>query len=209
MPDPTNYPGYVEGAVLALDSKKNLWLVGGLGYSSTSLSSIWHFNTTSLMWTWMWGAIDTAESSDFNNGYFGGRWGAGGFIDAEDRIWIFGGVGSTPTSGEWGDLWSFDTNTLEWRVEWGGPNSFLAKGAVVSDDLNPGNIPAARAGAQLVDRLDGTLMIVGGVKYNKDVSLNDIWLFNKTSKSWKMVYGDLWAVTLLPITPITEKLEES
>lgn len=193
VPCPSCYPGSNQGALLAVDSMNNLWLVGGYGQVEASLSSVYRFNTTSLMWSWEWGAINLGMESVFEgeNKYFGGRWAPGGFIDADDRIWVFGGWGSKPKEGEWGDLWSFDTKALSWTVEWGSPESFLAQGAVVSDDFNPGNIPAARAGAQLVNRRDGTLMIVGGLKYNSDVQLNDIWLFNKTSKTWKMVYGDL------------------
>jgi hypothetical protein len=55
------------------------------------------------------------------------------------------------------------------------------------------NVPSARAYASLVDRKDGTLMMTSGRGHFSQSGIydtqNDVWLFNKTLKQWKLVYG--------------------
>ncbi len=193
IPSIENYPGSLSGAAMVVDSKNDLWVLGG--FYSITFNSVWHFNTTSMMWTWMWGELNTLKTIDFANNYWNGRWAAGADIDSNDRVWIFGGYGSQPEGFneqlDWGDLWSFDTKTLEWRVEWGNESSFSTTGSVaVPDEFDVGNYPAARDGTVLIDRKDGTLMIGTGINPKYDKWFTDFWLFNTTSKLWKHVYGD-------------------
>lgn len=191
-PAPNNYPGRFNGAAMLVDSQNNLWLVGSAWFRT--YNHVWHFNTTSLQWTWMWGDFDNGPA-DFTNKIWNGRWMPSATIDNDDRIWIFGGY-NLPVSGHfgnWGDLWSFD-KTLEWRVEWGDESSFMTNGSVaVPNEFNVGNYPSARNGAISVDRKDGTILVgmVGNRFVEDPLLLNDFWLFNKTSKLWKLVYGNV------------------
>lgn len=190
VPSMDTYPGHVDGGSMFVDSQNNLWLFHG--YYAKTFNTVWHFNTTSYMWTWVWGEVSTAVAPDFSNNYWSGRYAAGGFIDSDDRVWLFGGFGNSPeNNGEdsWDDMWSFDTKTLEWRVEWGNESSFRAEPAIVSDDFHPGNRPGGRYSSQMIDRYDGTFMIVGGFEDTTNIFYNDIWLFNTTTKMWKQVYG--------------------
>jgi hypothetical protein len=190
VPSTTTYPGHVEAGALFVDSQNNLWLFGGF-YNNTT-NTVWHFNTTSYMWTWVWGEVNTFVNPDFSTNYWNGRYSAGGFIDNNDRVWLFGGYGSSPSTEDqdsWNDIWSFDTKTLEWRVEWGNESSYVAVNSIVSDDFHPGNHPSGRYASQMIDRYDGTFMIVGGFEDTTNIMFNDIWLFNTTSKMWKQVYG--------------------
>jgi hypothetical protein len=57
VPSTTTYPGHVEAGALFVDSQNNLWLFGGF-YNNTT-NTVWHFNTTSYMWTWVWGEVNT------------------------------------------------------------------------------------------------------------------------------------------------------
>ena len=146
----------------------------------------------------MWGDPYGSDPTDFASNTWGGRWFPAATIDEEDRIWIFGGYGIQPNGSiyneqlTWGDMWSFDTKTLEWRVEWGNESSFLTDGSVaVPDAFDIGNYPSTRDGPLMVDRQDGTLLVGGGYVGFLGLRLNDYWLFNKTSKLWKLVYGNL------------------
>ncbi len=42
----------------------------------------------------------------------------------------------------------------------------------------------------MVDRRDGTIMMYGGRIASQNAALNDIWIFDKTSKLWKIVFGN-------------------
>ncbi len=169
-------------------------------YNET-ISGVWHFNTTSWMWTFVGGNATSAVKINFATKTWNGRWLPASIIDKEDRIWIFGGYGDPPAyegGFEWGDMWSFDTKTLEWRVEWGNESSFQTKNSLaVPDDFDINNYPRARTGALMVDRLDGTLLIGGGLAFAAAQGLNDFWLFNKTSKMWKFVYGNASDVVIV------------
>jgi hypothetical protein len=187
---PDNYPGERNGASVLVDSQNNLWMLGG------TRPGLWHFNTTSLEWALMWGNTSNSMPTDFENKYWGLRVLAPSTIDEDDRIWTFGGYSYQSPRGYWGDLWSFDTKTLEWRVEWGDESSVNTNGSVVDPDtFDIGNYPRARYGPVMVDRKDGTLLIGSGyfdsLAWSSTLYLNDFWLFNKTNKLWKLVYGDV------------------
>ena len=86
VPSAGNYPGALQSANLIVDSHNNLWLVGG--WRQFPLNSVWHFNTTSLMWTFVWGQANEEVEIDFENMIWNGRFRASATIDDEDRIWI-------------------------------------------------------------------------------------------------------------------------
>jgi hypothetical protein len=41
----------------------------------------------------------------------------------------------------------------------------------------------------MVDRRDGTIMMFGGNAREFEIALHDIWVFNKTTKMWKIIFG--------------------
>jgi hypothetical protein len=183
------WPGYLEGACMVVDSKNNLWLISGYN-GERSVNGVWHYNTTSRVWSLQHGdPSSTEQSPDFENKVWPGRWEAGCTIDEEDRVWLFGGYANTVPFRTWNDMWSFDTKTVEWRVE-RGLNLTFHEGSVVSYntyDIN--NYPSGRDRVQMVDRRDGTIMMFGGYARELEYALHDIWVFNKTSKLWKIVFG--------------------
>jgi hypothetical protein len=159
--------------------------------------------TSSLLWTFIGGNTTAGVNVDTvwgRNAYFGARWVPGCDIDESDRIWIFGGysIQQTVKNGFFNDVWSFDTKTKEFQLEFGSSTSFRSGPAVVSDDFNTGNHPPSKQYPTLVDRKDGTLIMTGGwgtltsgVAPAADAVLqNDVWLFNKTLKQWKLIDGD-------------------
>lgn len=185
------FPGYIEGACFVTDSQNDLWLVSGWNTNSIATSSVWHFNATSLRWTFKYGNMTQSVATEWGaNPVFGGRWSPGCDIDENDQVWLFGGWSKGI---DYSDMWSYDTRTNHWQLEYGSEVNFNNNATVVSDDYHANNMPNAREGPALVDRRDGTLILVGGggiANVDDWGGLNDVWLFNKTLKQWKLIYGD-------------------
>ncbi len=197
-------PGQRTGACLVTDSKNNLWLISGdsyFGYTDTA----WHFNTTSLQWTFVSGNTTVLHFGHLftkfgSNPIYGGRSLLGCDIDENDRVWLFGGGGyfENGEKNDFSDMWSYDTRTHQWQLEYGSNANFWNGPTVVSDDFHPGNIPPAKEGMTVVDRKDGTILVAAGGGYvvngsqdeNAWSAQNDVWLFHKTLKQWKLIYGD-------------------
>ncbi len=190
------WPGYSEAACLVTDSNNDIWLLSG--YNSYGVhSSVWHFNTTSLLWTFITGSI-TEQKVNYNATYFGGVWNPGCFIDENDRVWLYSGWGNTANGYEdYGSIWTFDTRVKrEWEPEFG-PDTVGAYPVSVSADYHPDNHPGSGEGMLFVDRMDGTAMMVATAGYTDDGNwgpLNQVWLYNKTLKQWKLVHGDTHTV---------------
>jgi N-acetylneuraminic acid mutarotase len=116
----TNVPGARDSATAWIDSSGNLWLFGGAGIDATGtsgyLSDLWEFNVSSKQWTWVNGAAaantigsyGTIGSSSTSN-LPGGRFGAAGWADSSNNLWLFGGQGvdSAGTVNVLNDLWKF------------------------------------------------------------------------------------------------------
>jgi len=115
---PTNVPGGRFAAIPWLDSSGKLWFFGGCGYDSGGsrgwLNDLWNFVPTTLLWTWIsgsdiggragtYGTLGTADSSNVP----GARYFAVSWIDAQGKLWLFGGYGSDSagTGGWLNDLW--------------------------------------------------------------------------------------------------------
>jgi hypothetical protein len=202
IPSPDVWPGELEGACLKADSKGNLWLYGG--YDSFTVNRVWHYNVTSRLWTFIIGNSTAQTSIDYENPQWNGRWDAACTIDTDDRVWIFGGWGYGPagqSQSDWGDLWSFNTRSMTWTLEFGNASSYQSVGQVTTFNQYSGNnYPSARYGARMVDRRDGTLMLYGGFGYTPSDygALEDIWVFDKSSKLWKIVAGNWTAPDTLP-----------
>ncbi len=183
--------GTLEAACFVTDSLNNFWLLSGVMISpAESTNRVWHFNTTSLQWTFISGNTSFVQTV-YADSLYGGRQGPGCDIDENDRVWLFGGseasAGSSPVVFfMYSDVWSFDTRTTQWQLERGSDATTKNNAqTVVSEDFHPDNNPSARETASFVDRKDGTLIMACG-----QGGLNDVWLFNKTSMEWKQIYGD-------------------
>ncbi len=172
------------------DSLDNLWLISGFD-ASAATNRVWHFNTTSLLWTFISGNDTSVDTTYGSNPFYGGRILPGCDIDENDKVWLFGGEGSA--QGLF-DMWSFDTRTKQWQLEYGTQNNILNGANIVSSDFHADNYPSAKRAPALVNRNDGTLVLASGggydVNHGSFGGQNDIWLFNKTSKQWKIIYGD-------------------
>ncbi len=125
------------------------------------MTTVWHLNTTSSFWTWIYGSPDV-QLRTHDATFYGGTWGPGCFIDENDRVWLYGGIGahSTMDYNDYGSIWTFDTRgKREYELEYG-PDTFKIQSVVVSDDYHPDNHPGASHSSLFVDRMDGTAMLV-------------------------------------------------
>jgi hypothetical protein len=120
VPSPSNVPGARCHAVSWIDAQGDLWLFGGYGYASPGflggcLNDLWKFDRTTLEWTWMSGSeTPFGEAHYGTKGVIdsanvpGPRSRPISWIDAQDRLWLFGGDGYIETGiGRLNDLWQF------------------------------------------------------------------------------------------------------
>ena len=114
----SNYPGGRYAAVTWIDSSGDLWLFGGYGRDSANsrgwLNDLWRFRPTTAAWAWesggdnvgQKGAYGTKGTGDLSN-VPGARYFSVSWIDAQGKLWLFGGYGSDSAGdGGWlNDLW--------------------------------------------------------------------------------------------------------
>lgn len=177
------WPGPTGFGCMLRDSADNLWLVGGRPQGDdpfgSSQNAVYHYNTTSGWWSWVDGDPTGFTRTNVTAGIFGGRNGVACTIDNDDRIWLFSGslIGT-----DYNDLWSYDTKTLQWQVEFEGTEE-AALSIVSNNTFAAGNSPGRLDFSALIDRQDGTLMVVGGALSSQ------VWVWHKTNKLWKIVSG--------------------
>ncbi len=120
----TNVPGARQAATSWTDSSGNLWLFGGVGYSSTggvgSLNDLWRYTPSTGQWTWVSGGsgdnvtgVYGSEGKPSIGNVLGGRNSNSSWIDSSGNLWLFGGDGydSTGTEGYLNDLWQYNPST--------------------------------------------------------------------------------------------------
>jgi len=145
---PTNTPGARQLAACAFDSVGDMWLFGGL--AGGRKSDLWKYDVSAGEWIWIagpsgqnvTGVYGTINVADANN-RIGSRQEMALHVDANNKIWIYGGfgLGTTTTLGNLNDVWEFDGTDFIWRKgssSVGGTGTFGTKN--VSD---AGNSPPA------------------------------------------------------------------
>ncbi len=211
-----NIPGGRMGAVSLTDHSGNFWLFGGIGFDTgteaTYLNDLWEFDTSTNEWTWVSGS-----SSGGQTGVYGtqgtpasanvppGLQEATGWVDSNNNLWLFGGVGPSEDGARvwFNNLWEFNTTTREWTWVSGGGSAGVngSLGAGVYGTLgvpSPNNIPGARYGSSGWIDSSGNLWVFGGFA-NGPVSpggqigtneLNDLWEFSPATEQWTWVAGE-------------------
>jgi N-acetylneuraminic acid mutarotase len=127
------------------DNNGNLWLFGGLLFSTqeSEFNDLWKFDTTTGQWVWMSGSSTVGTNCPVissvpycgRSGTYGtlgtpasgntpgGRFQAETWTDLSGNFWLYGGQGFD-ASGNWGalsDLWRFSPSTNQWA--WMGGSS--------------------------------------------------------------------------------------
>lgn len=202
-----NVPGARSFAVSWTDRSGNFWLFGGGSGTATAveLNDLWEFNPMAKTWTWVSGSSKANQKGIYGSlgtpsagNVPGGRGDSASWIDSSGNLWLFGGAGldSNGTEGILNDLWEFNPTTKTWTWVSG---SSTGNAAGMYGSLGTGsvtNTPGARNGSvSWIDR-SGNLWLFGGDGIDSTgtgggigTSLNDLWKFNPTAKTWTWAGG--------------------
>lgn len=198
--DPSNVPGARANAVSWTDATGKLWLFGGNCYNSSSdigvLSDLWRFDPATLEWTWISGSDQLDQPASYgakgvpsSANMPGARYMAVSWIDAQNKLWLFGGTGFDPAGNidVYGDLWSYDPLNSEWTWASGTntPNQPGHYGVMGTPD--PANEPGAKAYAVSWRDSQGKLWVFGG--NSADGCMNDLWKFDPATGQWTWMSG--------------------
>ena len=190
----TPSPGGRYGAATWVVSNNNsMWLFGGNGYDSTSLSStpylndLWKYDGTA--WTVMSG--NTTQHSGQTGNYAvggapGGREGAVALSDGVAGAWLFGGDGcdaaSCSSNKVLNDLWRYDGAGV-WTFQSGSSSANSA-----GNYTGPNFQPMARTGASgWITPFGAGLYFFGG--QIQSLLLNDVWSFDPTGGTWTPLFA--------------------
>jgi hypothetical protein len=121
----SNKPGARKEAESWTDALGNLWLFGGDGYTASGsgeLNDLWKYSTSTGQWTWVSGDNTTSQVGVYGtkgtagaSNKPGARKEAESWTDALGNLWLFGGIGYTPSGlGYLNDLWKYQTTSNEW-----------------------------------------------------------------------------------------------
>jgi Galactose oxidase, central domain len=210
-PYPTPVPGGRLGAATWKDLAGNFWLFGGSD-GARFQNDLWSFNAstfnatnyTTLTGQWTWASSTNANSALFDqpgvyppsaNPYPGARTNAVTWTDSAGNFWMFGGYGydgqSPAILGYLNDLWEY--NGTQW-VFVAGSNKANQLGVYgTPGSAASTNLPGGRQEAVGWADTKGNLWLFGGEGEDSAGTangiLNDLWVFNLTSKQWTFVMG--------------------
>jgi N-acetylneuraminic acid mutarotase len=204
--DPSNVPGARYRGVSWIDSSGNLWLFGGVYYSTPMygfvFNDLWKYDPATNEWTWVSGSQIGGQAGTYGTqgtadpaNVPGARHRAVSWIDSSSNLWLFGGVGfdSAGNYGYLNDLWKYDPATDEWTWVSGSQIGSQAGTYGTKGTADPSIVPGARYEA--VSWLDssGKLWLFGGTGYGDSASysgyLNDLWDYDLTTLEWTWVSG--------------------
>lgn len=200
--DPANTPGARRGAATWVDPQGRLWLIGGDGEDAKGLwglfNDLWRYNPATGCWAWIAGSqfvnqkIVSGRMGETGPTFTpGGLRGASTWVDAQGRLWLFGGYGYDDKNfGYLNNLWRFDLQTGNWT--W-------VRGNFTINQMNfygPLGVPAyesmpgARMRACAWMTSDGLFWLYGGVC--ADGLRSCLWSFDPETELWTWVKGGGW-----------------
>jgi len=163
VPGPANVPGARVDVASWTDSAGNLWLFGGYGVvlNYAYFNDLWEYSNH--QWTWIsgssqpnqppvYGMLGAASAANVP----GARSGAMTWVDANNDLWLFGGLdvniySNGGSSRDQNDLWKFSAGQWTWM---GGPNDPTTQApgvygkrgtpAAAKEPHNPADTSAAR-----------------------------------------------------------------
>ncbi|MGB3467246.1 MAG: fibronectin type III domain-containing protein [Cyclobacteriaceae bacterium] len=183
------------------DSNGNIWIFGGVTNtdlaSPTWMNDLWMYNPKTNEWTLKKGNNDLNNPAEYGSAGVAGidnipgaREGAYIWIDDQDIIWLFGGLGldSQASQGYLNDFWKYDITTGQWT--WVSGSNLINQPGVYGqlNVASQGNLPGARSNGLFWKDQSGVFWLFGGFGYDKfgraSGHLNDHWSFDLATETW-------------------------
>jgi hypothetical protein len=187
-------PGGSQYSSTWTDNSGNLWLLTGVGFTSTTtpppanlpgyFNELWEFTGTNNygggcgnLWTLVTPSGSTPP----------GRWGAVTWTDpATGNLWLFGGQDGSLAFRN--DLWEFNIATKTWTPHGGGANLPGVYGT--QNVASASNLPGGRWGASARLDASGNVWLFGGFGCDStgpncsNLLLNDLWKYSGGQWTW-------------------------
>ncbi len=206
----TNEPGAREFPTCWTDAAGNFWMFGGDGLGTTPLAfpgqpeklgDLWKYDPTSNQWTWIKGFNVTQQSGVYGttgsaapSNLPGGRYGAGGWVDASGDFWLFGGRGygaAASLQGYLNDLWKYNIATNQWT--WVNGTTLINQNGIYGtlSVPNSSNAPGGRYFSSIWQDATGNVYCFGGYGLHSSAFgyLNDMWKYNPSTNIWTWING--------------------
>lgn len=195
VPSTLNKPGGRNNSITWTDAAGNFWLFGG-----SNFNDLWKYTTATNEWTWIKGSSTANQLGIYgtqgvsNPANTPGSRGYGtGWIDANDNLWLFGGLGNGETAnGYLNDLWKYNPNTNEWT--WMKGYKTVDNIPVLGTQGVPAaaNTPGGRFGVVGWTDASGDFWLFGGFGYSAisvNSDFNQLWKYDPITNEWIWVKG--------------------
>ncbi len=206
---PTNTPPGLYEACNWLDTNGNFWIFGGLDGTQVERNDLWKYDPVAHEWTWMKGSGNAGSLATYgvqgvpslSNNPGGRAWGVCSFVDNNNNLWMYGGIGFDASGGHscFHDLWKYDINANEWTWMQGSDSETIAAVFGTKGIADPANTPGSRSecAASWTDK-NNNLWLFGGAMSIPDSShgtnlkgsANDLWKYNIGTNTWTWMNGD-------------------
>ncbi|MBS1744088.1 MAG: T9SS type A sorting domain-containing protein [Bacteroidetes bacterium] len=187
----SNKPGARIGACGWTDESGNLWLFGGIGYTSVygMLNDLWKYDINNNEWVWMHGDSTIAHAAVYGNNSFiyeptrpGALHNAVAWAGTNGDVWLFGGRGYTAAAfGELNALWKYSALNNQWTFLKGDPQTYVAGDYGVLEIPAFTNKPGSREKPVAWTDSIGNIWMFGGEYYPLNTTAtnynNDLWKF--------------------------------
>lgn len=203
---PLNRPGSKENPLAWSGPSGKLWLFGGMGYDSVgangAINDLWSFDLATQQWTWVSGSNTTNQLGVYGtkgqadpSNVPGARYRGITWIDADGRLWLFGGWGLASVGSllYLNDLWMYDPATGEWTWESG--SDLAGQAGIYGTKGVPAasNVPGARIDAVSWIDPQGKLWLFGGNALDSTGAygyMNDLWKYDPATHEWTWISGN-------------------
>ena len=192
--DPANRPPGLYEAYNWTDANGNFWIYGGYNSISALCADMWMYNPFTNLWTWMQG--DSTRNVVPVRGTLGvpsplntpGSRNTGvSWVDTSGNFWLYGGFGNALAMT--GDLWMFNTVTLEWTWMSGSTNTNTT-GTLVLGVPSTVNYPPStvETTAGWVDN-QNQLWFFGGMYTNTCCPYDRVLRYSISTNEWTWMRG--------------------
>lgn len=195
VPSPLNYPqalGY--GAINWVDENGDLWLYGGLNFTS-QMDGLWRYHIPTNEWTWMKGTIGNTTMVPGIQGQFNPLNTPGGINECKsawvlnNQLWFFGGQNAAGE--QLGSLWCYDIATNNWCWKSGLTVPYYIGNYGTKGVSSPLNFPPARVSyTNWKDTADQFYLFAGDLTFgSSNIGNNDVWRYSPALNEWTWIGG--------------------